>query len=475
MSEAVQVVAKTPVINKETQSQKAPKLEVLQSMDSPLENILFLQRTIGNQAVARLISSGAIRTKLRIGQPGDKCKQEIKTNHITEAELGGMIQLEPDAGQTTSPGIDWMSILPDAQVTSGMQASPGRPGGNAAQSPLLEYQGDRRTTTYRQNRGQQIADAGPTPSGITQQNIDTVCASIIAARNNITERYLKPVKEASGTGYQVNPGAENQAATRRNNPDPIAQAGKPQTDSYQGWLRTATPTDAIDAAMLFKWNVFRWLMRWEGTPDTVMTYDRKNVTWGAGFAGRGGENVAIQIGQFEQLMERLIRDYPPAAGFLLSAGVTISGRELIVVDPDPGKQWKLHAEDAELYMRSNRKLLSLLINMAQGANLGLDQAGTENMQQAVLDANFRQFLASSGASLPASGDAKLWALKVHMVHAGGNLPKSNDIPSVITEIKLAKPAIWTYIVPCEWWMYGDPNLNCSTDRQGNPLGGAKKK
>lgn len=43
---------------------------------SPSEGILFLQRTVGNYAVGRLIRSGALQTKLRIGQPGDEYEQE---------------------------------------------------------------------------------------------------------------------------------------------------------------------------------------------------------------------------------------------------------------------------------------------------------------------------------------------------------------------------------------------------------------
>ena len=43
---------------------------------SPVDRILFLQRTAGNQAVQRLIKSGALQAKLRIGQPGDTYEQE---------------------------------------------------------------------------------------------------------------------------------------------------------------------------------------------------------------------------------------------------------------------------------------------------------------------------------------------------------------------------------------------------------------
>jgi hypothetical protein len=41
-----------------------------------VDQILHLQRTIGNQAVQRLIKSGNLQTKLRIGKPGDKYEME---------------------------------------------------------------------------------------------------------------------------------------------------------------------------------------------------------------------------------------------------------------------------------------------------------------------------------------------------------------------------------------------------------------
>ena len=42
----------------------------------PLENILTLQRTAGNQAVQRLLNSGALQAKLQISQPSDFYEQE---------------------------------------------------------------------------------------------------------------------------------------------------------------------------------------------------------------------------------------------------------------------------------------------------------------------------------------------------------------------------------------------------------------
>lgn len=52
------------------------KTESFQSMNSPVDRILYLQRTIGNRAVGKLMKSGALQAKLRIGQPGDIYEQE---------------------------------------------------------------------------------------------------------------------------------------------------------------------------------------------------------------------------------------------------------------------------------------------------------------------------------------------------------------------------------------------------------------
>ncbi|MCE8425195.1 MAG: hypothetical protein J5U17_05400, partial [Candidatus Methanoperedens sp.] len=76
MSERVQVAAKKPETKRENRPSQTQKTCPSQSISSPVEQILFLQRTIGNQAVGRLIKSGVLQAKLRIGQPGDIYEQE---------------------------------------------------------------------------------------------------------------------------------------------------------------------------------------------------------------------------------------------------------------------------------------------------------------------------------------------------------------------------------------------------------------
>ncbi len=77
MNERISIATKAP----DTKSQNLiPKIRrkanSSQLMNSPVDRILYLQRTIGNQAVQRLIKSGALQAKLRIGQPGDIYEQE---------------------------------------------------------------------------------------------------------------------------------------------------------------------------------------------------------------------------------------------------------------------------------------------------------------------------------------------------------------------------------------------------------------
>ena len=69
------------------------------SQSSHVDRILFLQRTIGNQAVQRQLKSGTLQTKLKIGQPGDKYEQEA--DRVADAvmrmpEPGVQRQVEPE-------------------------------------------------------------------------------------------------------------------------------------------------------------------------------------------------------------------------------------------------------------------------------------------------------------------------------------------------------------------------------------------
>ena len=76
MSERVKVTSKTPESKRDESVSRTRKTDSSHSLSSPIDQILFLQRTIGNQAVQRLLKSGVIQTRLKIGQPADKYEQE---------------------------------------------------------------------------------------------------------------------------------------------------------------------------------------------------------------------------------------------------------------------------------------------------------------------------------------------------------------------------------------------------------------
>jgi len=76
MGERTKLTAKTPEAKKNNQVFPTRKSDFSQPTGSPYDHILFLQRTIGNQAVQRLFKSGVIQAKLKIGQPNDVYEQE---------------------------------------------------------------------------------------------------------------------------------------------------------------------------------------------------------------------------------------------------------------------------------------------------------------------------------------------------------------------------------------------------------------
>jgi hypothetical protein len=76
MRERVGQITKVPEVKQSNLNFRVRRTKRLRSVDTPADRILFLQRTAGNQAVQRLVRSGALQAKLRIGQPGDVYEQE---------------------------------------------------------------------------------------------------------------------------------------------------------------------------------------------------------------------------------------------------------------------------------------------------------------------------------------------------------------------------------------------------------------
>jgi len=99
MGERVKVDAKKPEVKQDNVNSRMRGSEYSWSMDTGVERILYLQRTAGNQAVSRLMKSGALQAKMRIGQPGDKYEQEadrVADTVMRMPEPGVQRQVEPE-------------------------------------------------------------------------------------------------------------------------------------------------------------------------------------------------------------------------------------------------------------------------------------------------------------------------------------------------------------------------------------------
>ncbi len=76
MSELASATTKKTEVKSEKLISHKCQIESCQSFSSPFDRIMFLQRTIGNQTVQRLIKSRTLQAKLRIGKSGDRYEQE---------------------------------------------------------------------------------------------------------------------------------------------------------------------------------------------------------------------------------------------------------------------------------------------------------------------------------------------------------------------------------------------------------------
>jgi len=87
MDKISRLYTKTPNLKRSNSSLRIQRKKTSQPLKSPADRILFLQRTIGNQAVQRLIKSGTLQAKFKIGQPGDRYEQEA--DRVAEAADAG--------------------------------------------------------------------------------------------------------------------------------------------------------------------------------------------------------------------------------------------------------------------------------------------------------------------------------------------------------------------------------------------------
>ena len=77
MNKPTKITVEKPEVKRNNKVSITPKRDRVKTKAVPaVDQILFLQNTIGNQAVQRLLKSATLQAKLRIGKPGDKYERE---------------------------------------------------------------------------------------------------------------------------------------------------------------------------------------------------------------------------------------------------------------------------------------------------------------------------------------------------------------------------------------------------------------
>jgi hypothetical protein len=83
-------------------------------MGSPVEQVLYLQRTIGNRAVTRLIEAGVLQARLRVGAPNDIYEQEAE--RIADRVMGMTAAENPGIRRQTEEEEEEITPLVQRQV-----------------------------------------------------------------------------------------------------------------------------------------------------------------------------------------------------------------------------------------------------------------------------------------------------------------------------------------------------------------------
>ena len=108
----------------------AKKINVPAPVNSPVEQIYSLQRTVGNRQVQRLLRSGVIQAKLKVNQPGDSYEQEADrlSGHVLAAPVHGEVSraghIRRDVGQAGGEAIAAPASVQHALVSPGDSLEP---------------------------------------------------------------------------------------------------------------------------------------------------------------------------------------------------------------------------------------------------------------------------------------------------------------------------------------------------------------
>jgi hypothetical protein len=108
MGKSVRTTSETGETKSENSSSQERKTSFSKSKDTPINQILLLQRTIGNRALEGLLKSGVIQAKLTIGRPGDVYEQEAD-------RVADQVMRMPDPSRAGRKGVSEDGKSPSIQ------------------------------------------------------------------------------------------------------------------------------------------------------------------------------------------------------------------------------------------------------------------------------------------------------------------------------------------------------------------------
>lgn len=134
MGNITRITAKTPDEKGKNSVSQAQKPTFPRPTSSPIDRILFFQRTIGNQAVQKLLQTDDIQAKLKIGQRNDIYEQEadriaeyIMSMPEPQVQCQHEREKEEEVLQTKSRSVQQTEITPDLESRIQIMKSGGQP------------------------------------------------------------------------------------------------------------------------------------------------------------------------------------------------------------------------------------------------------------------------------------------------------------------------------------------------------------
>jgi hypothetical protein len=330
---------------------------------------------------------------------GNGCLQRILARQLLAAAppvansiIARPIVQRQAAGDSASVDINtWPTVIPDAPVGTKVTVVPGQ----AGKDP---------TVAVNMPRGSETGENSDEEADPMRAQVESLCGQIRGNRLGINERFmtrqLYTIRKQTGNfGYMYTPQQEKFAK----NAD---AANKSAANDYLMWLTSAEPAALKEAGGVtnltgkLKAQFELWQdIGNEGPPTAMNTWDGENVTWGRGFSASG---------QLQEMMAAVFKIDPAIGDEFLKAGITLEGGQFLVVDVD--RQLKYRDDNAEHVIQVDRKLVSLFVNIAE----------SPAHRQAILDANWRKFVAGTG-NIPNSAvgwDRRARAVAGHNIHGG---------------------------------------------------------